>query len=93
MISAAEMAPASLAGNVALANDLDAPTGQREQQVFTALVAQLRLRGYVLVKTDPTLDGQPPYLVVSQGTTHAFACLDEVREGVELMQVEAPDNG
>lgn len=87
------MPPACLAGNVALVNDLDAPTGQREQQVFAALVAQLRLRGYVLVKTDPTLDGQPPYLVVSQEAALAIESLDEVCESLASMPVEAPGNG
>lgn len=88
-----EKPPTSLAGHAAPLNDLDAPTGQREQQVFAVLVAQLRQRGYVLVKTDPVLDSQPPYLVVCEGAAHAFGCLEEVREGLESMPVEEPGNG
>ncbi len=92
-MSAVKKPPVCLAGHAAPLNDLDTPTGLRERQVFAALVAQLRLRGYVLVKTDPMLEGQPSYLVVRQGATHAIESLDEVRESLESMPVVEPGDG
>ncbi len=82
-----------LIGQATLPNDLDTPTGQREQHGFAELVTQLGRQGYLLVKTDPKVDGQPPYWVFSQGVAQEMESLDEVRTRMCAMPVEDPGNG
>jgi hypothetical protein len=48
-------------------NDLDTPTGQRERKAFATLAAQFAMRGYVLIKGDPAIDGQAPYYAMRWG--------------------------
>lgn len=48
-------------------NDLDMPTGQRERKAFATLAAQYAMRGYMLVKGDPEIDGQARYYAMRWG--------------------------
>lgn len=45
-------------------NDLDTPTGKRERKAFATLAAQYAMRGYVLIKGDPAIEGQVHYCVM-----------------------------
>lgn len=49
------------------ANDLDMPTTQRNHKQFTTLSAAFALRGWELIKCDPAIEGQAPYLVTRRG--------------------------
>ena len=48
-------------------NDLDTPTHQRERKHFASLSASLALHGWELIKGDPAMEGQAPYLVTRWG--------------------------
>ena len=48
-------------------NDLDMPTTQRNHKQFTTLSAAFALHGWELIKGDPAIEGQAPYLVTRWG--------------------------
>lgn len=49
------------------ANDLDTATAQRELKAFLNMAARFAMLGHVLIKGDPSIDGQAPYFVASRG--------------------------
>lgn len=62
------------------ANDLDTPTTQREYKTYATLAAQLAMRGYALVKTDPAVCGQALYYAMRLGLAKPLPNLDAVRD-------------
>lgn len=48
-------------------NDLDTPTAQRNHKHFTTLSAAFALQGWELIKGDPAIEGQVPYLATRWG--------------------------
>jgi hypothetical protein len=63
-----------------LLNDLDIPTGQREYKAYATLQAQLAMHGHVLIKTDPTVNGQAPYCTVQSNRVQPHDDLGAVRD-------------
>lgn len=49
------------------ANDLDTATADRERKAFAMLSAHFALLGLVLIKGDPSIDGQAPYFAARRG--------------------------
>lgn len=49
------------------ANDLDMATAQRERKAFLNMAARFAMLGHVLIKEDPSIDGQAPYFAANRG--------------------------
>jgi hypothetical protein len=58
------------------ANDLDTPTSERERKACATLAAQFALLGYLLIKSDPAIDGQALYYTMRLGTVQPLETLE-----------------
>ena len=59
-------------------NDLNTPTGQRDDKAFSTLVAQLALQGHTLTRSNPS-DGMVSYYVTRWGMVRSLPDLDTVK--------------
>lgn len=75
------------------ANDLDTATAQRERKAFLNMAARFAMLGHVLIKGDPSIDGQAPYFAASRGRgTQPLASL-EAADGYLVALLGAGDGG